>query len=167
MLVRQRQRRPRQGTTIVEAAAVIVIFFSFLFSIVEYGRYVALRQVAENAARNGARWAVCNINYNSDNGLAAGDKTKPIQVVRDAMGNGQAGSGTSNNMVEKQLQSPVIDVYKINPSTGANLGAWDTANSGEYLAVEITGQFKFVVPNFLQMTSGILNIRTRVVMRIE
>jgi hypothetical protein len=33
--------------------------------------------------------------------------------------------------------------------------------------VEITGQFKWVVPNFLQLATGVWNIRTRVIMRVE
>ena len=47
-----------QGTTIVEAAIIITMFFMFLFGIFEAGRFVNTKQVLTNAAREGARFAV-------------------------------------------------------------------------------------------------------------
>lgn len=156
MLRRLRSRTPRRGSTIVEAAIIMVLFLTFLFSIIEYGRYIALRQVCENAARRGARWCVANTSYNFTNGLPAGDKTTPIAVVNQATGN-----------IERQLTGYQVDVFKINPVTGANIGAWDTASSSDTIAVRISGDFTFVVPNYLQMASAVLNVRITVTMRAE
>src|SRR5262245_21092166 len=160
---RQRQQPQRRGTTLVEVAVVMVLFLTFLFSIVEYGRYVGLRQTAENAARYGARWAVCNTAYNVNNSLPVGDTSMIQQQVRNALG-----TGTNQNLVETQLlPGSSITAYKINPVNGANLGTWDSSGYGDSIAVEINGQFKWVVPNFLQLASGVWNIRTRVIMRVE
>jgi len=52
------QRTSEQGTTIVEAAVIIVWFFMLLFGIFEAGRFVNTKQVLTNAAREGARFAV-------------------------------------------------------------------------------------------------------------
>jgi Flp pilus assembly protein TadG len=156
MLRRSRGRTPRRGSTIVEAAIVMVLFLTFLFSIIEYGRYIALRQVCENSARRGARWCVANTNYNSNNGLSVGNKTKPIAVVNESTGN-----------MERQLKNYAVDVFKINPVTGANLGNWDTSNSSDTIAVRISGDFTFVIPNYLQMASAVLNVNITVTMRAE
>jgi Flp pilus assembly protein TadG len=51
-------RRP--AATLVETAMVISIFLMVLFGIFEYGRFVMTRGLMENAAREGARWAVAH-----------------------------------------------------------------------------------------------------------
>lgn len=164
MLSRPRRRPSRSGATVVEAAAVIILFMMFLFSIVEYGRYIGLRQAAENAARNAARWALCNTSYNSTNGLPTGDMSIIRQRFRAALG---VGGTNTNNIVESQLTGEVINAYRINPVTGANIGSWDSASSSDTIAVELTGQFRFVVPNFLMLATDVLNVRVRVLMRAE
>jgi Flp pilus assembly protein TadG len=52
------RRCRRRATTLVEMAFVALSCFYFMFAIFEYGRYVFVRQVMENAARSGARVAV-------------------------------------------------------------------------------------------------------------
>ena len=39
-----------------------------------------------------------------------------------------------------------IQVYQVNPSSGANLGAWNNTPLGGYIAVEIDGNFQPIVP---------------------
>src|SRR5687767_9668147 len=56
MRIPPRKRRP--AATLVETAAIITVLILVLFGIFEYGRYVMTRQLLENAAREGARWAV-------------------------------------------------------------------------------------------------------------
>ena len=54
-----RQARPRmRGQTLVEFALVAPIFFLILFSIIDFGRYVYTVQILNNAAREGARYAI-------------------------------------------------------------------------------------------------------------
>ncbi|MCX7700921.1 MAG: pilus assembly protein, partial [Gemmataceae bacterium] len=60
MKLRPTNPRSRRGATLVETALVISIFLMFLFGIFEYGRFVMTRQLMENAAREGARWAIAN-----------------------------------------------------------------------------------------------------------
>jgi Flp pilus assembly protein TadG len=56
--IESRQNKSERGTTIVEAAIIITIFFMFLFGIFEAGRFLNTQQVLTNAAREGARYAV-------------------------------------------------------------------------------------------------------------
>jgi Flp pilus assembly protein TadG len=47
-----------RGTTIVEAAIILLAFLMLLFGIIEAGRFINTRQVLTNAAREGARFGV-------------------------------------------------------------------------------------------------------------
>jgi TadE-like protein len=51
-------RRHSRGQALVEFAFVAPIFFLILYGIVEFGRYVYTVQVLNNAAREGARYAI-------------------------------------------------------------------------------------------------------------
>ena len=64
-MIRAKTTRPRQGAArtgaaTVEMAFVVSIFLLLLFGIFEYCRFVFVRQVVVNAAREGARYAVVN-----------------------------------------------------------------------------------------------------------
>ena len=53
-----RRFKSQRGTTIVEAAIILPVFLMFLFGIFEAGRFLNVRQVLTNAAREGARFGV-------------------------------------------------------------------------------------------------------------
>ena len=56
--VRHGRRSPRRGQALVEFAFVAPIFFLLLFGIIDFGRYVYYVQILNNAAREGARYAI-------------------------------------------------------------------------------------------------------------
>jgi Flp pilus assembly protein TadG len=51
-------RLPSRAQALVEFALVAPIFFLILFSIIDFGRYVYYVQILNNAAREGARYAI-------------------------------------------------------------------------------------------------------------
>lgn len=53
-------RRQRRGQALVEFALVAPFFFLLLFSVIEFGRAVYYVQMLNNAAREGARYAIVN-----------------------------------------------------------------------------------------------------------
>lgn len=55
---RRNARLRVRGQTLVEFALVAPIFFLILFSIIDFGRYVYTVQILNNAAREGARYAI-------------------------------------------------------------------------------------------------------------
>ena len=57
-LSRGRQPARRRGAAIVEFTVVIPVLLTFILGIVEIGRLVMVAQVATNASREGARYAV-------------------------------------------------------------------------------------------------------------
>lgn len=56
-MIRRRHARDR-GQALAEFALVAPIFFLMLFAIIDFGRYVYYVQILNNAAREGARYAI-------------------------------------------------------------------------------------------------------------
>src|SRR4051794_15503661 len=100
-------RRSRSGRTAVEAAIVINVLVVLLMGVFEYGRLMMIRQLMDNAAREGARYAVVNTSSTS------GVTTAQIQSTVTGYLAGQ----TVNNLV--------VQVYQADPTSGANIGAWN------------------------------------------
>ncbi len=144
--------KARPGATMVESVFVILIALTFMFGIFEYGRFVMTRQIMENAAREGARYAavhtnnatVADIQNQVDSKLSAGkyqltdyNKTTSIQVfAADATGN---------------------------PVTGVN---WNDGAFGTQIGVSITGTYKPSLPNLLFWKTS-FTLTTRSVMASE
>jgi Flp pilus assembly protein TadG len=126
-------------------AIVIGACLLFLLAIFEYGRFVMIKQLAENAAREGARQAVAN---------SGSQTTAQIQAT------------VQNALVGQTLQNLDVDVYLTDPSTGANLGDWTTADFGQAIAVQLTATYYPILPTFGFLRNGV-NIKATCVMRSE
>jgi Flp pilus assembly protein TadG len=111
----------RRGATVVEAAIVMNIFLLFLFAIMEFGNYVFVKQLMDNAARDGARMAALGP-------LATSTSQIQAQVTTELCSSGPS--------------SLSIQVFQANPSTGANIGAWTNAGLGQTIAVQISGNYQ-------------------------
>src|ERR1700738_1348094 len=101
------RRTRRSGATTVEFAFIAIILLMVIFGILEYGRYIMVLQVFNNAAREGARYAVVN--------TTSGATTNQVQTYVDGYMGG----------VGKQLSgyTPATNilVYQADPVTGANI----------------------------------------------
>ena len=60
MHLRRRVTR-RRGMTVVESALVLGVFMMLLFGLFEYCRFLMVLHITNNAARDGARYAVVNL----------------------------------------------------------------------------------------------------------
>jgi Flp pilus assembly protein TadG len=154
MRTRSRFTRSRRGISTVEAAFVISMVLLVLFGIMEYGRYLMVLQVANNAAREGARYAVV---HTGDGTL----KSDVINVVNTRMATVQA-----------QLTGYNADVFTVDPSGVYNTGTnpwtakypptiqqkagsnWNDASFGGGIAVQITGTYTPLLPSFLFMNAS-------------
>lgn len=146
MTLHPRKLQARRGLTMVETAIVISLVLLLIFGIYEYGRFVMVRQVIHNAAREGARLAVV-----STNSLTESD-------IRNTVLNYLAG---------QQLAGvPTITIYWADPNTGQNMGQWSDASFGQGIAVQINADYQPVLPAFLSMESNI-PLQVRVVMYSE
>jgi Flp pilus assembly protein TadG len=109
---------------VVEAAIVMNIFLLFIFGIMEFGHYVFVKQLMDNAARDGARMA-------STGTLTVTTAQIQAQVTTELVNQGPSGVS--------------IQVFQANPTTGANIGAWTNAGLGQTVAVTISGTYKPMV----------------------
>ena len=152
MLLRKRSER-RRGLTIVETTFVLSIALMFLFGIFEYGRYLMVLHTTNNAAREGARYAVVH----------TGDNTTLSQVV--AVVNGKMAG------VNTQISGYNVNVFTADPSGIYNSGSgtaiyppnitplagssWNSATYGSPIAVTITGNYQPVLPSFLFLNANL------------
>jgi Flp pilus assembly protein TadG len=144
-MVARHPRARRRGASLVEAALLLPMILLFLFSIFEYGRYLMVLHVANNAAREGARYAVAH----------TGDGTTKTQVL--AVVDQRMASNDAN------LQGYARDVFTVDPAgvynstTGAAIypptisqlsgSNWNDARYGSPIAVQITGTYQPVLPS--------------------
>ncbi len=142
----------RRAATLVETALVLSIFLMLLFGIFEYGRFVMTRQLMENAAREGARWAIAN----TYNGTVA-----QIRNVVDAR------LGVARNQLVGYTPTSSILVYAADSSGNPISGrSWNDAAFGEYIAVEVVGTYQPVLPNLLRMNAS-FTVRAKAIMSSE
>ncbi|HEV3143824.1 MAG TPA: TadE/TadG family type IV pilus assembly protein [Gemmataceae bacterium] len=135
----------RAGAAAVETAIVIGVCLLFMFAILQYAHYVMIRQVVENAAREGARQAVVK---------TSSATTADIQAVVQQYLSGQ------------NLSNLSIQVYEADPATGANIGPWTSTQWGQGIAVEVSGTYKSILPSFGFLPNTV-NVHVKSIMRSE
>src|SRR5208282_941126 len=104
MIVKRGSQAVRAGTTVVEVALVLLVCLIFMFAIYEYGRFLMMRQLVENAAREGARQAVTGTNTVS----TAQIQNTVLQYLANQPLQNASGSA---------LQASDIQVFQANPAT--------------------------------------------------
>jgi Flp pilus assembly protein TadG len=153
-MILRRQTRQRPATTLVEMAFVALVCFFFLFAIFEYGRYVFVRQIMENAARSGARVAV----------------VEPTSYVSDDTANDDVGNAITTALAGgTQIQNMTWTAFQAD-SSGNNTGDWTAAQFGKNIVVQIDADMTLLFPllNFIQPSSpNTIHITVKVMMRSE
>jgi Flp pilus assembly protein TadG len=124
----QRERGRSIAQALAEFAIVAPIFFLILFGIIDFGRYVYYTQVLNNAAREGARYAIVH----GDNGIpSTGPPDDP--------------TGAAVIDVVKNYAVGVIGIE--DPSVLDIEAAWDPDNSRDSkVTVTIAYDFHSVMP---------------------
>jgi Flp pilus assembly protein TadG len=144
-----RTRRRRSGRTLVETALVVNLMMVILLAVFEYGRLIMIKQIVDNAAREGARFAVVSTNTNPP--------TTQAQIV----------STVSGFLVNQPLANLNIQVYEADPTTGNNIGPWSSAPFGEDIAVQIDADYQPMLPATFGILPTSLHVLTKSVMRSE
>ena len=135
--MRLRSQR-RRGATIVESAFVLPVALLLLLGTFEFCRFIFFIQVAENAAREGARYATAR----------TGDGTTTANVttyVTDQMAGRQA-----------ELTGMTITVAYVDPTTGTAIPSttWTDAPFSASIMVRINGTYSPLVSSFLGMPAS-------------
>lgn len=125
--------RNLEGQSLVEMAFVVILFFTLLFSILEFGRALWTYNSIIQSTRAGARWAVVNVGSNAD--TADIDRTKNIVVY------GDPDTSTGNPLVSGLDKSMVnVSVVTVDSDSSGN-------PINQKISVTVSGfQFQFIVP---------------------
>lgn len=168
MLVRRTPHGPRRrrGATVVESALVLAVFLALLFGLFEYCRFLLVLHVANNAARDGARYATVNVTrpatFDADPHTDPAGTTHPSVrayttarmggVDRQLVGYRVAvypcdpvGLGQSPAVVRAKSANPPSYPDPFDPAD-PNRTAWNAASFTERIAVHIKGTYRPVVP---------------------
>jgi len=127
---------------------VINLLLLMLFGVCEYGRLVMVKQLADNAAREGARYAVVNTG-----------STPPVTTAMV--------QAYVLNSMNGFTYNATVQVYQADPSTGANVGAWTAAPFGTDIAVQVDLDFPAIVPVTMGILPTTLHVTSRSLMRSE
>ncbi|TAK02453.1 MAG: pilus assembly protein [Chloroflexota bacterium] len=143
-----RRAKGGAGQALTEFALVIPIFLLVLYGIIEFGRYVYTVQVLNNAAREGARYAIVhgaksvNPSGPMPGDLVFGVPTNPVDPmgdnVKDAVRN--IAVGVINTIDFPAQTCPFSAPFPTNP-------CWDTSNQrGEKVTVVVRTTFTLLLP---------------------
>jgi Flp pilus assembly protein TadG len=141
----RKQRESRRGVVSVEAAVVLPVAFLFMFGVFDFGRAIATKQLLDNATRSAARQAVVGTTTMT---------TSDIQAI------------VTSGMGALALQGMNVQVYQADPTTGANIGPWTKAENGQCIAVQVTGNYVPMVPNFSMLPKP-LAMNSKALMDVE
>lgn len=137
-----RREAERWGGAVVESAIVLPLMLLFLFGIMEYGRYILCLQVVTNAAREGSRYAVTHTQPVTLNGATTANTTSTVVNT------------VTNFLAGQQLTNLNVQVFQ-SDAAGNNIGNWTNATPGQYVCVQITGNFQVVVPRLLSFPGSV------------
>jgi len=157
MLAKRSLKQCRRAATAVETAFVLTICVILILAVFEYGRFLMIRQMVDNAAREGARQAVVGANTSAS-------MTTIQTTVLDYLA-GQPLRNTSG----VPLSASDIQVYLADPATGAPAApssAWTNATFGSTIAVSITAVYQPMLPSFGFLPTSI-TMKSTVLMQSE
>ena len=149
-----------RGVTIVEAAIFLIAFFMLILGVIELGRFLSMRQVLTNAAREGARFAVAPITQTN---------TLPdVSEVTTRVNGFLSAAGVTGATVTMTCPLLVAESCTSNNAsmTVTTTGAGGTTVTTTYTEVTVTKPFSVVtVPGFFSALT--INRTGRAMMRRE
>ena len=124
MVIRGQRRPQRSGAAAVETALVMIPMLMLLFGVFEYGRLLMVWNVANNAAREGCRYALAN-------NTSATISTDVQTIVTTRMGGLTAsftGFTVSVTGTHSGTSTPVNNLYPGDPITVTVSGTYKFMN---------------------------------------
>ena len=134
MLLASKPLPRRSGATAVEFAAVATVFIMLLFGIMEYCLIIYTQNVVENAAREGARYAIVNV---TDTTVVTDTQTYVLTVMGG---------------LDTKMQNYKCNVY-LADANGNNIGAAGTAQFGQYVCVDVSVDYVPITPGLLKLST--------------
>jgi len=142
----------RTAAHAVEFAFVFPVVLLLLFGILEYCRYLMTLQVTDNAAREGARYALARTDT-----FQTLETTTTIQdyVTTYLQSAGMQLTGTTVLVYKSNKFGEPLDQNGAVVSTAAAAAAFDQTTFGDYICVQVTGTYEPVLPGFMALASSI------------
>jgi Flp pilus assembly protein TadG len=106
-----------------------------LMGVIDYARIMYVRQLMDNAAREGARYAAVHTHDKTTSEIES--YVRALMVRQD------------------QILGATVAVYKASQSDGSNQGVWTSAGFGESIAVQINVTLRPFVPRLLMMQTTV------------
>jgi Flp pilus assembly protein TadG len=164
MLIQRLRGVKRRGAAAVEMAIVCILLFLFLFGIFEYCRLLFVLHVANNAARDAARFA----SVHTSGGTMPGDpatisQADLINLVKTGQVQG-INYGTGLCGMQGNIQGLNVTVFSVDPAGLAQnpavirpdpAGDWTTGSFSQNIGVQITGNYQPVLPSLLFMNASV------------
>ena len=141
MMLAKKTHEKRSAATAVELAAVLIIFVMLMFGILEYCRLCFTMNVVENAAREGARYAVVNAN----DATLVSDTQAYVLSLMDGLN------------VE---DAPYSCTLYLVDSSGNNIGAPTGAQFGQLICCDVSVTYVPVTPGLLFMKTFTLRSKS-------
>jgi Flp pilus assembly protein TadG len=136
-MARLQTRRGRPAAALVETAAILIVFLLVLFGVFEYCRLVWVQNMVENAAREGARFAVVRT---TDTNLIA-DTQAQVNARMSGLQNAllnwnvQVFHADSNGNPVYTYQTDATGPYLTNSSGGKQYLNYDSSKQQYYVTV--------------------------------
>ena len=147
--------RPRRGgLAIVEAALLLSIFLLFLFAVFEYSRLLLLLHVSTNAARSGARHATVNVDKPVT--FVTLDDSGIQSITNHIIGQMGGADTMIHNFNVTAFPCDTAQMYQNPPVLAPRSGSppWNQASFTERIGVQITGEYRPILPGFVFFYSG-------------
>lgn len=157
----RRARGAGHGQALVEFALILPIFLLVFFGVIDLGRYVYMRSVLSQAAREGARLAAVEASWIGSADPSCGTVGGPICPASVAGGSGLQGDVTAaaNRMVAPFGSISAVHIACTAPGS-APAGAWTgvscaSRNTGNVVSVRVILTFVPFTPVIGQMVGTI------------
>jgi hypothetical protein len=165
MLISRPAGERRSGATTVEFAFIAIVLFMLLFGIYEYGRYLFIYHITNNAAHDAARFAAVHTG-----GPTMQDDPDTIteESIRQVFNNGVVTGhpkiygrgmfGLQHNIKDIQVYVfavPEADLYASPPNLSpTGKPAWTTAKFHQKIAVRVEGTYEPVTTSLIGLGSS-------------
>jgi TadE-like protein len=142
---------PRRATGVVEFAFVAIVFFTFLFGIIEFGQLVMVNNLLDSAAREGARVGVVNTNQGTAlTGMIQAEVMNRLGGMVNRLQNFNQATDIQVTVVDGDTGAQVLD-------SSGNPVPPEGAAFGQYIQVHIVGRYQPMLPSLLHL-SAVINI---------
>ena len=135
---RRRKKRWMMGSSVVEFAIALPVFFMLVIGLIEFGWYFFVQHTLQYATREGMRLALVGRQLTDGSGNTLSREASIIQTIKD------------NAMLPVIRDGLQVSIYPVNSSNFTDPTGWENQQSpgvaGDYMRVRSRYSHKFFTP---------------------